>query len=83
MARKPQPINGENAEEAEARLKSLRQRFGRVSGRYGRVRNNAGAVSANPSVGGRRGFTFSRFEWLIAGGVVVFLLVVGGQVFGG
>tara|TARA_R100000365_G_scaffold2998_2_gene9321 strand:+ start:665 stop:910 length:246 start_codon:yes stop_codon:yes gene_type:complete len=77
MARKPQPINGENAEEAEARLRDLKRRFSRVSGRYGR---RSGPVAGAGGSGG--GFSLSGAEWAIVAGLVVFLVVVGAMALG-
>jgi hypothetical protein len=77
MARKPQPINGKNAEEAEARLRDLKRRFGRVSGRYGQ---RGGPTS--DSSGSRGGFSLTPAEWAIAAGLVVFLATAGAMAFG-
>ncbi len=77
MARKPQPINGKNAEEAEARLRDLKRRFGRVSGRYGQ---RGGPTS--DSSGSLGGFSLTPAEWAIAAGLVVFLAIAGAMAFG-
>lgn len=74
MPNKPTPRNGENAEAAEARLKALRGRFSRVSRRMG---GSTVARQSTATAGNR--FQLSSFEWLIAAGVIVFLLAVGGM----
>jgi len=75
--RQPQPIDGENAEEAEARLRNLKRRFGRVSGRYGR---HSDPASDDSGPGG--GLSLSGAEWAIAAGLVVFLAIVGAMAMG-
>lgn len=68
MPRKPEPIDGENAEAAEARLKNLRGRFSKVSSDFS-TRRGAGKLPV------------SLFEMAIMAGVGVFIVAVAMQVF--
>jgi|GEM_PF-3529565 len=69
MPRKPEPIDGENAEAAEARLKNLRGRFSKVSGNFS-TRRGEGKMPLSP------------FEVAILAGVGLFVVAVAVQVLG-